>query len=101
MMASPLQRHSDSGSAASHRSNSIELAHIAEPHQPTGRVLRHSQPYHTGGGCQYVFPPRCRRAGRVLGFDAIGGLPIAVSQLVNLFREFQFLGEHVPGLSHS
>jgi hypothetical protein len=35
-----------------------------------------------------------------LGFDAIGRLPIAVSQLVNLFREFQFLGEHVPGLSH-
>jgi hypothetical protein len=59
MMASPLQRHSDSGSAASHRSNSIELAHIAEPHRP---VLRHSQPYHTGGGCQYAFPPRCRRS---------------------------------------
>jgi hypothetical protein len=43
---------------------------------------------------------RHRRACALLGFDGIGGLPIAVSQLVNLFREFQFLGEHVPGLSH-
>jgi hypothetical protein len=41
----------------------------------------------------------CARPARMLP-SVIGRLPIAVSQLVNLFREFQFLGEHVPGLSH-